>query len=297
MRSAIYQWNLIDGYLLDKLVEGTEILRLPASERVDVSEILNAVASSVRYFIFHLDLSCDSFLQRPHARRCLIDALTGAGIRVINAGVVNITKRSIHRQNRLAGLPDSSANQYGPGDERLIVKTDLNSGGNPEYFSLGRALNPIISGPADYRILARRDIPDEWWSIDELDIERFIANKDDEFYRFYLFGPYVVVSEAWSDREIKRMDGTCPQNNHTLSLAEIVDLEVAENGAWVGAAKTGSTFARSFGLGYGAIDIMRDDLGQFFVIDVNKTPYWGADIENEITVHLRSLLTHDERRC
>jgi hypothetical protein len=291
MRLAIYYWNRMRGYLLGKLAEGQDVVLIAAAERRDVAGISGMVPSDVEGFLFHIDLTHDAHLLRPEDRRRLIDELSGVGIGVINGGVVDISKRAIQCHNRAAGLPDASADRAGPGEERLIVKTDLNSGGNPEYESLGRGRNPIVPGPGEYRILARRDIPDEWWTIEEIEIERFVANEDREFYRFHLLGNRVVVSAAWSEPEIKRMDGTCPQEDHCLDLAEIADLDAGEHGTWVGAARTGETFARSFGLGYGAIDIMRDDLGRFFVIDVNKTPYWGADIENAITVHLRSWLT------
>jgi hypothetical protein len=291
MRLAIYHWKRLEGYLLGKLAEGADVVAIAAVEGGDVAGIAEAVSSRADYFIFHIDLTHDAHRLRPDVRRRLIDELGGAGIGVINGGVVDISKRTIHRHNRLAGLPDASADRLGPGDERLIVKTDLNSGGDPEHSSLGWAPNPIIPGPGDYRILARRDIPDEWWTSDEIHIGRFIENEEREFYRFHLFGPRVVVSEARSDRAIKRMDGTCPQQDHRLELAEIAGLDAGEHGAWVGAAEAAAIFARTFGLGYGAIDIVRDDLGRFFVIDVNKTPYWGADIENDITMHLRSWLT------
>jgi hypothetical protein len=291
MRLAIYYWNTLDGYLLGKLVEGEDVVRIAAVEGMDVAGISEMVSSDVDGFLFHIDLTQDAPVLRPEVRRRLIDELSGAGIGVINGGVVDISKRMIHRHNRLVGLPDASADRSGPGDERLIVKTDRNSGGDPEHLSLGQARNPIIPGPADYRILTRRDVPDEWWTLEGIHIERFIVNVDQEFYRFHRLGTHVVVSEAWSEHEIKRMDGTCPQTDHRLDLAEIAGLDPGRHGAWLGAARTGEIFARTFGLDYGAIDIMRDDLGRFFVIDVNKTPYWGADLENEITLHLRSWLT------
>jgi len=290
MRLAIYYWKRLAGYLLGKLVEGANVVMVAASEGAEFGGLSTMVSSGVSHLLFHIDLTHDVLLIRPDARRRLVDELGDAGIGVINGGVDDISKRTIHRINRLAGLPDAAAERSGPGDERLIAKTELNAGGNPEYYSLGRARNPIIPGPGEYRILARREIPDDWWTSDEIDIERFITNEDHEFYRFHLLGTRVVVSEARSERLIKRLDGTCPQRDYSLELARISELHTSQHGTWVGAARAGATFARAFGLGYGAIDIMRDDLGRFFVIDVNKTPYWGADIENEIIIHLRSWL-------
>ena len=288
MRFLTYYWSRLQGYLLAKLAEGLDFVGVESCEPATALHILGMVSPATEAVILHIDQTFDDSLIPPDVRRQLVGRLTGMGIRVLNGAVADISKRTIHRHSRSIGLPDPTAPPRGNDDELLMIKTDLNCGGNPEHYFSGRPRGAIISGPADYRVLPRGDVPPDWWAAEEFCIERFISNAEDEFYRFHLLGDRVVLSEARSERPIKRLDGTCPQVDHCTDLDEISAWASGGRGSWAGAAWSAATFARTFGLDYGAIDVLRDDQGWYYVIDVNKTPYWGADVENAITTHLRS---------
>ncbi len=105
-----------------------------------------------------------------------------------------------------------------------------------------------------------------------------------------LLGDHYVVSEGWREEPFKRMDGNCPQEDHRTSPNEVVLLDPATAGPWAAAAQTAVRFAQSFGLTYGTLDIMMDGAGRHYVVDANKTPYWGADFDTDIAIHLRSWL-------
>ena len=49
-------------------------------------------------------------------------------------------------------------------------------------------------------------------------------------------------------------------------------------------------FADAFGLDYGAMDLVRDDRGVPYLVDVNLTPSRGTDVEREFRDHLRAGL-------
>jgi hypothetical protein len=291
MRFLIYYWSRLQGYLLAKLVEGLDFVSVVSCEPATALDILRMVGPGADAVILHIDQTFDDTLIPPVVRHLLVGRLNEVGIRVLNGAVADISKRTIHRHSRRIGLPDPTAGPPGDDDELLIVKTDLNCGGNPEHYFGGRPRGPVISGPADYRILPRGEVPPDWWAAGGLCIERFIGNAEDEFYRFHLLGDRAVLSEARSEHAIKRLDGTCPQVDHCTDLDEISAWTPGGPESWAGAAWSAATFARTFGLDYGAIDVLRDDQGHYYVIDVNKTPYWGADIENAITTHLRSWLS------
>ena len=40
-------------------------------------------------------------------------------------------------------------------------------------------------------------------------------------------------------------------------------------------------FCNHFKLDFGALDVMRNDNNQFYIIDVNTTPYWGVKLHPE----------------
>jgi glutathione synthase/RimK-type ligase-like ATP-grasp enzyme len=51
--------------------------------------------------------------------------------------------------------------------------------------------------------------------------------------------------------------------------------------------ETAGVFLHRFKLDYGAIDIVESHDGEFYVVDVNMTPFWGDERQAGLTEHLR----------
>jgi hypothetical protein len=293
MLPIVYYWSEIEGYLLNQLVQNVNHVKIQIctrNHRFVIAELMQCCDLAQTVFFFHIDQTCDGAILKAENRRSLIEGLINCGSIVMNGQVIDISKRIIQRHNRQIGLPNVIADNVGFGDEQLIVKTDLNFGGQPEVAFRGQSRTPLISGPWGYVIQCRREIPAHWWSLEELHIERFITNSDGLFYRLNIMGTKISVIEAWSGNAITRINASCEQQVTHTDIDELAALAGTTSERWFMAAQAGVAFARTFGLQYGAIDLVKDDSDIFYVIDVNKTPYWGANMENDATVYLRSWL-------
>jgi hypothetical protein len=186
--------------------------------------------------------------------RAYVDALAEAKV-VVNGGALDIGKRTY------------SENLVGPFDAYpgpVIVKTNLNSGGVPEWLheSVARTRGLTPEGPPARHFTGRYPIYASYAQVPvalrldpELVVERFLPERDPRGYasRHYLF---------FGDAErCSRMVGPRPVVK-AADVFERAPVEVPEEiRAW----------RRKLGVDYGKIDFVVHD-GRPVLLDVNRTP-------------------------
>jgi hypothetical protein len=173
--------------------------------------------------------------------------------RAVNARALDIRKRNV---SRLIIGPDDAWS--GP----VIVKTDLNSGGIPEYAAgqpIELADGTTVPPPnpyLNYPILDHRDQVAEWvWTSPHMVVERFLPEQDARgFYlrSWIFFGEREVCRRFRSDQRMLK-----GENYAEVELAEVPESLRPER--------------ERLGFDYGKFDFVVRD-GEAILLDANKTP-------------------------
>lgn len=291
-RTCVYDWSCWKGTLIANVVADARRIRARIAESPQA--LANRLPRRVDRFIVHLDISENTpFVADPAE---LVRVLTARGVEVLNAFGHDIRKRTIQACCHSYGLPSLAAAMAGDGDERLIVKTDLNSGGSREQllspqqrerFKLP-ARPSLLKGPSGYFVARRSEIGAEVWADPDLVVERYVANPLGRFFRLYVAGNAVVLSEAYDQVLVKRMGGQERRYNYRLwrEGPTLRQLDADGQKLPAGLLRTAGVFADRFRLDFGAIDIVESDADEYFVVDVNKTPYWGTERQPGLLEHL-----------
>lgn len=294
---VVLEYRAWNGYAIQVLEPRALPVRLRPGE--PAARVLAAIPDHVRAVMMHVDSSLtDGFIARAPD---LWDALRDRGVDVLNAGATDIRKRTLHARCEALGLPSARAARDGPPDERVIIKTNLNSGGEPERRlarqtgGVGREwaqeLNPGIRDASDYRICRRDEVPTAAWDDPTLVVERFIGNREGVYYRVHTAGPATCVAEIWNTHEIKKgTTGVWHRVNHFYWSTAGGDESVGPSNET--AARAAALVRRvhiGMGIGFGAADCVMDDAtGALIVVDVNKTPGAGSMAERpDLVAHLR----------
>lgn len=273
---VVYEWLTTPQYylLFQILPEATVV---PAGMDDSVDHIIEQIPVNTAAFVFHLN--CTMTGRFPRCRTDLIAALQRGGTTVINAGATDISKRAIQQRCRSLGLPSTLAAAAGDPDETIIVKTDLNFAGCSEWALseeerafLGMKGSTLIWRPSQYMILPRSRVEPAWWTDQSLICERYVSNRFDRCYRSYWFLDRLVVCQLMNPEPIKKMDGSLVERVWELSVAGgapdcpqplVRDL---------------AAFIRDFSLDFGTVDVMEDDRGRFYIVDVNTTPAYNCPV-------------------
>jgi hypothetical protein len=287
---AVFEWNAWERYMLPTVLGSS--VRLAHRPLAPAADILAVCPPDLQSFAFHINCSVAS--RFPPERGALIEALGRRGVQVLNGGITDIRKRSLQRQFQKLGLGSVEASRAGVDDELVIVKTDANYGalGERRLSASERALlgvpapSEVIGHADDYRVLARGDVPPLWWNDDSLAIERFVDNRTGRYYRVYFAGDAVVVSVRLHPGRIKKYIGTVVRTDRRTYLDELTEGRCRGVGADVG--RTIWRAITGLALDFGALDLVEDDAGQSFVVDVNATPFFRP--EPALVHHLRSGL-------
>ena len=279
---VLYHWLSDSGYFLQAIVPGFTPIAAHVDDTVD--GVLNAVPPDATHFAFHLN--CTVTERFPEQRAGLVEALRARGVRVLNAGATDISKQRVQRVCAELGLNTVTATREGNPDELIIVKTDLNFGGDSEWAlsdgqraALGiREGSDIIWKPNHYRVLPRRELEAVWWDDLRLVRERFIVNGDGRWYRVFLFMDRLAVCELANPHEIKKVNESRVLRVWMVPLAD----QAAPADAPSGLIEDIRRFVRAFPLDFGAVDLVADDAGQHFIIDVNTTAAYNYPIEGVV---------------
>lgn len=290
---CVYDWSEWKHFLIVSI--WPKARRIHAEFRESPKKIAAKLPSKTKLLLMHLDLSVMSpFVSDA---REFTDPFSKRNIRVLNCLPLDIRKRTIQSHCRDLGLPSVTPSTTGPDNELLLVKTNLNSGGSREQwlspdqrvqFNLA-APATRMKGPEDYYVSRRADLPPDVWNDPGLVVERFIQNPLNRFFRVYAAIDAIVISEAFTDAPVKRMTGPIRRQNHFLwRQADQIQGDAAAAKLPARLLQTAGTFLHRLHLDYGAIDIVESETGEFFIVDLNKTPHWGDEKQPGMIEHLRS---------
>lgn len=296
---AVYDWGEWSTSLAAAILPRAR--RLGAVIGEHHGDVLARLPARARWLLFHVDLTDSARL--PMDRAALVARLAEAGISVLNGAAIDISKRAVQAACAACGLPSvATTAEEGSPDELLIVKSNLNFGGETEA-QLGPAERARLglaaaAAPApmriQYPVRPREELPPGLWSDPAVVIERFIANDECIFFRAYLLGERMVISAAVHYLAVKRMNqGLARQQFYFRAGAPI---EVPDRSRRVLDALPPelpdqvARLARHLGIDYGAIDFVMDDARRCYAIDVNTTPAWGNTKIAEIPAFLGAAI-------
>jgi len=277
--AVIYQWNAWNNFLLPRLLPNS--IRIDAHVTDRAAAVLRHVPKTTPLFAFHID--CTMTARFPRERDELTRSLEQSGTRILNSTVTDISKRRLQEMCASLGLPTVAAAEHGAADELLIVKTNLNSAGLPEsrlsYWDrrrLGVRSPKVITGREDYRVLPRREIPAAWWKDETLVVQKYITNQRDVWYRVYAWFDRLAVFEGVCRSTAVRRMYHAEQKRCGLYVENS-----APGGAFVGGDDCApqslldciSRFRAGHALAFCSLDVMEDDEGRFYIVDLNVTPF------------------------
>jgi len=287
---VVYEWQAFEHYLAMKLLPAATFLHAAIDD--SALAVLARMPRECRAFLFQVNLSCTA--RFPPERGALVEALAARGIRILNGSLTDVRKTALRRLLRAAGLPSLAAARNGDQDETLMVKTDFNYGGFGERLLspaerrvLGLSADEIgLRDWSDYRVLPRRDMPDEWWLDASLVVERFVENPQGEFFRVYVAGDSVMVVKAYTACAIKKVTGGQRDENVLFSRRRLPNLG-ANDVLSDELLSTLHRFLARVDLDFGSLDVVHDG-ERCFIVDLNLTPHGARGVlRPEVEAHLR----------
>jgi hypothetical protein len=298
----IYDYSGWDGFLAPMLFP--DALRIQAAVGDGPRRILSELSPNCNTVIYHVDLTVTrGFLAKVDEA---IVGLRQRGVRVINGYATDISKRALHQCCGRIGIASAEAGRHGDPNEVLIVKTNYNSGADPEQRLNDRerrlcrvgSLSRSLRGPGDYFTAPRAAISTSLWNDGALIIEAYMHNGLDRHFRIYKSGAQFVVSVAISPDALKRMEIGCARRNYFFSERSYLGSSGSnEDGLrqpverCLDALTMADKVMRALGVDFGAVDIVEDAPGNLYPVDVNKTPYWDRnECQPGMLEHLREGL-------
>ncbi|MEQ8354641.1 MAG: hypothetical protein RH942_03815 [Kiloniellaceae bacterium] len=297
--SSAYIYGVDDPrlpYLATRVFPGAQQLRLAVGQ--DSKKVVAELPPETQWFVWHAMPTYKSSM--PRHRDALIQTLQDRSIVSINARVTDISKR--HLQTVLAGLglPTTEAADEGPPEEKLFLKSNLNYGGRAErllaqevrdYFGIAtpHKLTPEFS---TYRVAERQHVQPIAYNLADVFVERFIANKDDQFYRAFVLFDAVVLSRIVADGVIKKaLDAKQREDCFLTFSEESTGFPSAPDDLTRRIMVDVASFCKAFGLEMGAVDVLTDDKNVPYIIDANSTAWGGENCDRPgFLDHLRSGL-------
>lgn len=294
----VCEWDSWDRYLIQRLPVSARQVTLSPSDSADaLLGRMFEICPNPDLVLMHINLSDPTRL--PVGRVQVIEALQKRGIRVWNALTSDTTKHRIQELNESLGLPVTRAGSEGDPDELLMVKDNFNHHmwgerrlTPEERTSLGYTFSgesPIVDLP-DYPVMKRADVPEQWWENEFLFFERFVTNSGGDFYRIYLAGDSFAICAGRSEKPVRRMKECRDRvdylmQRHYFGVPEL-EGRLPEDLRRIFCACV--KVAGALQLDFGTLDVIVDDDGAVYVVDVNPTPWWGKGLANmEFFEHLR----------
>jgi len=269
---VVYQWEAWDGFMIDTLAPHAIVRE--ASPTEDVVKLLDSLPSTPGVFLFHLNVSItESF---PLQRHDLIAGLHERGWITCNEQVTDISKQAIQARLMSAGCRSVLGHEDGSADELMIIKSNYNYGGEgerklPEAIRSRLGIEDLPSSGLEYATSRRDEIPGEAWRDPSLTIERFVGNKRGHYCRAWIAGERTHLIQLSCPDEIKTVGGSQLVGlwNARFDSASTLPDPIAD-GAMTEVIRGSNALA----LDFGAIDVMLNEAGEPFIVDVNTTP-WG----------------------
>ena len=283
---AVLEWQAWGGFLLPNVL-GDHAVRIETDPfREFPSELFDRVCDSFSIACFQINLSVRHRL--PLRIRDLTAGFVERGVYVVNGLVQDIRKSTLHAHLEAIGLSSLKAAQSGPPDEILFVKTDLNYGGDlerwlpPETMAAAgfeNLVSPDI-GAYHYDTVARRMLQDSLWTDAAIVIEKYVANDEDSFYRVYFSGEQVIIVKAYAPGVIKKLSDD-PRNTNFVTDLESLKAGIDELPLSARLKRDVATFVEQTPVEFGCIDIVHDGRDNYYVVDLNWTPYAGDRVYDD----------------
>jgi glutathione synthase/RimK-type ligase-like ATP-grasp enzyme len=138
------------------------------------------------------------------------------------------------------------------------------------------------TAPERVIVARRRNVDPQVWAASSLTVERFINNPAGRFHRAYLLGDRVAVATSHASNPFKDM---VHNQDTALATTEAAHLRASSLQDPIHVAQR---IATAMEIDYAAIDLMEDEAGVIYPVDVNTTPYWG-DLSNPALIdHLKA---------
>ena len=284
---AVLEWQAWEGFLLTNVL-GEHAVRIETDPFREFPSVqFDRVCDSFTTVCFQINLSVRGRL--PLRVRDLTNRFTERGVYVVNGFVQDIRKSTLHAHLEALGLSSLKATRSGSPDEILFVKTDLNYGGELERWlppeSIAAAgFEQLISsdiGAYHYKTVARGMLPESIWTDAAIVVEKYVTNDENSFYRAYFSGEQVVIVEAFAPGIIKKLSNDPRDTNF------VTDLETLKSGAddleISGKLKRDvATFVENTPVEFGCVDIVHDGRDNYYIVDLNPTPYAGARVYDDL---------------
>lgn len=304
---VIYEWKAWGGFLLNRILPNA--VRVEAHWTQSTRKVLSNIPKDTEFFIFHINLTKSHAV--PKNRSELVEKLESRGIRVLNSTITDISKSYLHSCLEELGLPSAKADlKFLKDDDFVIVKSDFNCGGGMERKLKDKDKkilgitehHKLIPATRDYRVCKIVDVEDKFWSDPMFNIEKFISNKKDRIWRVYIFGNHVSLSEVIIKGKIKKIASNMPRVSHNFIFDKESTYEASFGEADINKMKTYLyKLVRHLNIDFCTVDVAESEVGEFYIIDFNTTPffgvlepvekYWGVKEETELLEHLRSNST------
>lgn len=300
---AVLEWRAWEGFLLTHVL-GDDAERIEVDPFRELpSEEVDRICDSFATVCFQINLSVRGRL--PLRIRDLTNRFIERGVFVVNGFVQDIRKSSLQTHLETIGLGSVKVTPSGSSHEVLIVKTDLNYGGDlerhlpPESIAAAgfeNLISPEIKGAYYYKIVLREMLPPEIWNDPAITIEKYIDNAENSFYRVYFSGERVIIVKAYAARIIKKLSNDPRDTNYVTDLEHLKAgtdrLELSEN-----LKRYLVTFLEQTAVEFGCLDIVHDGNDNYYIIDLNLTPYAGRrTIDPFLTKFLREGLGTSPQR-
>jgi hypothetical protein len=296
---TLYVYRSWYRYLLPACLPGAVPLRARFGETAE--DVLARLDPACSMFVFHINLTQSSRV--PLDRTVLVEGLRARGIAVRNAQLTDISKRRLHEICARIGAASPRASRDGDPDEHLVLKTTYNYHGlretlltveERELLGYDSPHDVPRREDAEYAIVARRDVPDALWTSPHWVVERYITNAAHRFHRVYVAGDAMVVSRAFDPSTFKKMPEGIERTSFYMTVGDVRRAPaIPDDIAAVGALCARIAIAEE--VEYGALDVVSDDRGAYYVIDINATPHWGDGGHPTLLSYLGAGLERERR--
>jgi hypothetical protein len=289
----VYDWSSWSGTLIRNIVPRAK--RIAASFEESPQELAARLPSGALTMLVHLDISDNGPFITDATE--FLRILAQRNVTVLNGQVRDIRKSTVQSACTSFGLPSVKPAPIGDPDELLIVKTDLNSAGARELRLTAEqrarynlpATTHQLKNRDGYFVSRRAELTADIWNDPNLAVERFMQNPHGRFFRVYVLVNAVVISVGHVGSQIKRIGSADRRENYWLwRQGENIQMcSGTSSDIPSGLLRTMGVFIDRFHLDFGAMDVVESEAGDFYIIDVNKTPFWDDEHQPGLLKHLR----------
>lgn len=299
---AVLEWRAWKGFLLTHVL-GDDAVRIETDPFSELpSRQFDLICDSFTTVCFQINLSVRRRL--PLGIRDLTNRFVERGLYVVNGLVQDIRKSTLHAHLEAIGLASLKAAPSGSPDEVLFVKTDLNYGGDLERWLPPESIAAVgfedliatDMGAYHYNTVERGIAREGIWTDPAIVVEKYVANSEGSFYRVYFSGERVIIVKAFAQGIIKKLSNDPRDTNF---VTELKYLKAGTDDLPISATLKADvvTFVEHTPVEFGCIDIVHDGHDNYYIVDLNLTPYAGTRAYDDfLNSFLREGITNSPQR-